>query len=263
MRYFLMIFVCAVMVAFGAISMVESYTPANAGIGGAGDDDTAPGDDGGNPFHECHDDGDDGENPGVYDDPDSEDDEGPLGEVGDKEDDDDFYEDDDPFNCRVILPDTSTPSPTPCPSLVFTDGGGGSSECCPLGSGSTGDVGGEGFTCVCFNADGQVIDAGTGGPPCFCQVGDFGCLCDITQFSTTPDCCVYFGGCVSQVATAPADVDCDGSVTPMDAYETLIALSGFESDACGGDADCSEAVDAKDTLAILAVVAGLRSAATC
>jgi hypothetical protein len=52
-------------------------------------------------------------------------------------------------------------------------------------------------------------------------------------------------------------------VTPIDAYETLVALSGFESDACGGDADCSDAIDAKDTLEVLTVVAGLKEAAAC
>lgn len=263
MRNFLMIFIAAVMVAFGAISMAQSYTPANAGLGDS--DNTQDDDEGGNPFHDCHDDGDDGENPGVYDDPDSEDDldGGNFGEIGDgKSDYEPIYEEDDEFNCRVILPDTSTPSPTPCPSIIYTGAGGsGGSECCPLGN-AAGEFGPEGFTCICYDSAGNVIAEGFGGPPCYCLGGGFGCLCDVTNQGGVPDCCVYFGGCFSQTASA-ADVDCDGSVTSIDAYATLVTLSGFESDVCGGDADCSDAVDAKDTLVVLAVVAGLRSAATC
>ena len=102
---------------------------------------------------------------------------------------------------------------------------------------------------------------------CYCVEGaqPFGCLCDLG--ANAPDCCVYQGGCASNLATAPADVNCDGDVTSQDAYEALVVLSGFESstgDGCGGgDADCSDAVDAKDTLAILAIVAGLEEPAVC
>jgi hypothetical protein len=243
--------------------MVESYTPANAGLGDS--DDVQDDDDDENPFNECHDDGDDGENPGLVDEPDQEEneEENPYGEVGDGEDEDPYYEDDDPQNCRALLPDTGSPSPTPCPSFI-TQGGGGS-ECCPVGVGVDGDVGAEGFLCICFGSAGNVVAEG-GEPPCFCIDGDFGCLCDVTDLGGTPDCCVYFGGCQSATAVSSADADCDGEVTPVDAYETLVVLSGFEAsteDCGGGDADCSDAIDAKDTLAILAVVAGLEEATAC
>ena len=249
MKLFLTIFGLMVVLAFGAVSLVDSYTPANAGPGAA--DDAADDDD---IYHDCHDDGDDGENPGVVDDPDNEDTEGDGEEVGDPMEDPN-YEDDDPQNCRVILPDTQTPAATPCPSIIypFSDQG-----CCPDYSPQ-----GEDYTCVCSDSAGPDVVAEY---ECYCPSGTtYECLCELGGI---PSCCedwhYYCGGSLEAVST---DVNCDGEVTTLDAYESLVVLSGFESstgDGCGGgDADCSDAVDAGDTLAILTVVAGLEEPAVC
>lgn len=247
MRYFLILFACAFMVAFGAISLVQSYTPASAGIEAADDDG----------FDDCHDDGDDDNEPA--DGPDREDNQEfiPDGELHDIEDEDPIDETDDSAECGRVGDETATP----CPS-VFIDGTGGST-CCPDFS----QFGIPQYSCVCPRIQ-SGSDVSEEGVNCVCELGGLGCLCEFGNQDldpNVPQCCEFFGSCQAGEEVSAADADCDGSVTVQDAYTTLVVLSGFEASTdCGrGDADCSDGVDAKDTLAILAVVAGLEVAPSC
>lgn len=203
----------------------------------------------------CNDDGDDDEpsNPEPVDGPDSEENDEIIPgdrneEVGDPEDKDPSFEQDDDADCaRGVGGETQTPEP--CPS-VFQDLS-ADPNCCPDESNFQGEL----FICICPDSAGGDISA------------EYICSCN-SEPPEPLDCLCQLGGTIPPCNFArslSADADCDGDVTPLDAYATLVVLSGFEgSGGCGGgDADCNDAVDAKDTLAILAVVAGLEEAATC
>lgn len=249
MKLVLTIFGLALVLTFGAITAVQSYTPASAG-----DDATT-----------CRDDGDDeAESPDLPDNPDNEDNTEELGagavqaqgdepeEVGDPQDDppnewDDLCHDE-PEPTGVL-----GESATPCPLSAGIDAV--QLDCCPGGG----------------SVDAELLD------PCDCQFavgGEVGvegpCLCppsDGGDVDAQVECCASSGPPHASICSVAGDADCDGEVTAADAYATLAQLGGVSaaSDGCasGGDADCSGAVDALDTLAILKVLAGVTESAAC
>lgn len=261
MKPVLMLLGLTLVLTFGAITAVQSYTPAAAGtVGDSSSDDDDIG--------TCRDDGDDGaEEPDLPDNPDSEDNQGPeeLGgavvftqapeEVGDQPDDPSHEWDD---NCeRATEPGgVMGESATPCPTFVGVEVSG--DPCCPAPT----EVNGELIDpCLCLFSGGGEVDAE--GPGICCIIFPFFC-CDSAEVG--PEGC--FPPCFP-ICLPSADVDCDGEVTAADAFESLVQLSGaattVEAEGCasGGDADCSGALDAMDTLAILRILAGVDAPATC
>jgi hypothetical protein len=256
MKYILTIFGLMLVLTFGVVSLADQSSTADGAV-------VLP-----TATTHCNDDGDDDppSNPEPVDGPDNEDNDEQVpgerdDEPADPEDDDPSYEEDDDAHCIIggVLQESATPSPSPeaCPSPIVYFAG--TTNCCPDESNFQGEI----YTCICpDSAGGEVIAEYT----CSCENGQpLDCLCEVTGLSGTgvPECCQQFGYyCADAVA---GDADCDGTVTALDAYETLVVLSGFEASGdCGGsDADCSAGIDPKDTLAILRVVAGVEEASTC